>query len=142
MRRRRAVVEHVAEMAAAAGAMDLVADHSVAAVARGFNGVRQRIVEAWPAGATLKLFLRHEQRLTASDACKRSVPFLIVQRATSRRFGAMTAQDVVLFGGEQAAPLLVGMSDWEFLAFHLRESPRILDSTASERRRAFGPSGR
>src|SRR4029079_460788 len=46
MRRRRTVLEHVPQMAAAAAAMHLGADHAVAAVGRGFDRARDRIVEA------------------------------------------------------------------------------------------------
>src|SRR5438477_7996220 len=63
VRRRRAVVEHMAEMAAAAAAMHLGAHHAVGTVARGLGRARSRIVEARPAGAALELHFRREQLL-------------------------------------------------------------------------------
>src|SRR6188474_3482908 len=65
VRRRRSVLEHVSQMAAAPAAMHLGAHHAVTAVGRGFDRARHRIVEARPAGATLELLLRCEQLLSA-----------------------------------------------------------------------------
>src|SRR5271165_4879659 len=48
---RRPILEHMAEMTAAAAAMHLGADHSVASVARSLDRAGERIVEARPAGA-------------------------------------------------------------------------------------------
>ena len=72
--RRRAVVEHVAEMAAAAAAMHLVARHAMAGVGVALDRARQRIVEARPAGAALEFLLGDEQRLVAGRADKGAVP--------------------------------------------------------------------
>src|SRR5881397_3406025 len=70
MRGGRPIFEHVAEMAAAAAAVHFRAHHPEAAVAGGFDRARNRVVEAWPAGAALELRLRDEQRLPAADAGK------------------------------------------------------------------------
>src|SRR4051794_3562135 len=118
MRRRRAVLEHVAEMAAAAAAMDLGADHAVAAVGRGFDRARNRIVEARPAGAALELLLGCEQLLPAPRAGKRAGALLVVQRAGAGPLGAVAAKNIVLLGGEQLAPLLVTVGDRETFLFH------------------------
>src|SRR2546422_5742780 len=60
MRGRRAVVEHMAEMAAASAAVHFGAGHAVAPVDRGFDRSLHRIVEARPAGAAIEFLLRHE----------------------------------------------------------------------------------
>jgi hypothetical protein len=89
MRRRRAVLEHVAEMAAAAAAMHLGAHYAVAAVGRGLDRSGDWIVEARPSGATLELLLRGKQRLPAAGAGERTGPLLVVERAAPRRLGAV-----------------------------------------------------
>src|SRR6266436_5781145 len=81
MRRRRPILEHVAEMASAAAAVNLRARHAVAAIGRGFDRARHRIVETRPAGAALELRLRHEQRLAAADADEGAGALLEVERA-------------------------------------------------------------
>src|SRR3954454_18393729 len=74
MRRRRAVLEYVAEMAAAAAAMHLGAAKPVAAVGRALARARARIVKARPAGAALELLLGCEQLLPAPRARERAGP--------------------------------------------------------------------
>src|SRR5205823_1378982 len=108
----------MAEMAAAAAAMDLGAHHAIAAVGRGFDRALDRIVEARPAGAALELRLRHEQRLVAPGAHEGALALLEVQGATSGRFGPVPAHHVVLLRGEQAPPLLVAAGDLELSGFH------------------------
>src|SRR5262245_13087852 len=106
---RRAVGEHMAQVAAAAAAVHLRAHHEVAAVLGGLHGARLRIVEARPAGAALELGLGNEQRLSAAGALERAGPLLGKQRAAARRLGAVLAHDVVLLRREQLAPLRVGV---------------------------------
>src|SRR4051794_25545734 len=118
VRRRRAVLEHVAEMAAAAAAMHLGADHAVAAVGRGLDRARDRIVEARPTGAALELLFRREQLLPASHAGERAGTLLVIEGTRAGRLGTVAAENIVLLGGEQLAPLLVGMSDRETFFFH------------------------
>ena len=65
--------------------MHLGAHHAVAAVGRGLDRARHRVVEARPAGAALELELRLEQRLVAAgagEACRRAF------RAAARSFPA------------------------------------------------------
>src|SRR5271154_5252760 len=99
----------MAEVAAAAAAMHLGADHAVGPVGRGLDRSRDRIVEARPASAALELLLRVEQRLVAPGAIERAGAFLIIQRATARPLGAVLAHDVKLFGRKNLAPLRVGV---------------------------------
>src|SRR5215218_7728012 len=118
MRRRRAVLEHMAEMAAAAAAMHLGADHAVAAVGRGLDRARDRVVEARPAGTALELLLGCEQFLPAPRAGERAGALLVIERAGAGTLGAVAAQDIVLLGGEELAPLLVAVGDRETFLFH------------------------
>src|SRR6476620_4799828 len=68
MRRRRAIVEDVAEMTAAPAAVHLVAHHAVATVCVVFDRAGQRIVETGPAGPALKFHFGDEQRLITGRA--------------------------------------------------------------------------
>src|SRR6516164_7048373 len=111
MRRRRAVLEYMAEMAAAAAAMHLGAYHAVAGIGGGVDRARLRIIEARPPGATLELLLRGEQRLAAAGAGERAGALLVIERAAARRLGAVLAHDPELLRGEDLAPLGVGMRD-------------------------------
>src|SRR6185437_3100971 len=108
-RRRRSIRKNVAEMAAATTAMHFRAHHAVALVVRGFDRSGFRVVEAWPAGATLEFLFGHEQRLPASGALEGAGAFLEIERAASRPLGAMTTHDVVLLGREHLPPFGVGM---------------------------------
>src|SRR6202163_130261 len=101
MRGRRSVIEHMTEVAAAPAAVLLGASHAVASVARGLNRVRNRLVEAGPAGAAFELGLGHEQGLPASGAGKCAGTFLVIEGATPRRFGAVPPHHFILLGGEQ-----------------------------------------
>jgi len=72
-RRRRPIVEDVAEMASAAAAHDFDAQHSLAAVVPRRNTPDvQRPPETGPAGARIKLGIGAEQRRITADAVVRS----------------------------------------------------------------------
>src|SRR5580700_3703109 len=118
MRGRRAVLEDMAEMAAAAAAMHLGADHPVALVHRRLGRALDRIVEARPAGAAFEFLVGHEQRLGAARADERAGALLVVERATAGRLGPMRAHYPVLLRGEELVPLFVGAGERECLAFH------------------------
>src|SRR6185437_1962794 len=106
---RRAVLEDVAEMAAAAAAMHFRARHEQAVVGRALDRARLRIVETRPAGAALEFLLRGEQRLLAAGTIKRAGALLVIERAAARPFGAVFAHDVELLGREDLTPLRLGM---------------------------------
>src|SRR5215831_18828884 len=91
MRRGRPILEHMAEMAAAAAAVHFRAHHPEATVAGGLDRARNRVVEAGPAGAAVELGFRDEQRLPAADAGEGAGPLLIIERAAARRLRAVTA---------------------------------------------------
>src|SRR5262245_47383238 len=109
----RPVVEYVAEMSAAAAAMHLGAWHQQDAIRGGANRVRQRRVEARPAGLAVVFRVRGEQRQLAGGAKERALAFLLVERARARDFGAVEPQDLVLRLGQDAPPLAVVLLDFE-----------------------------
>ena len=55
------------------------------AVGRGADRVRQRLIEARPAGAALELGLRREQRQVAAGAGEGALALLAIERARCRR---------------------------------------------------------
>src|SRR6516165_8277360 len=97
---RRAVLEDMAQMSAAATAMHLGAWQQQQVVGGGADGVRQRPVEARPAGLAVVFGLRGEHRKIATRAGKRALALLVVERARARGFGAVPPQHVVLRLGE------------------------------------------
>src|ERR1700733_5940274 len=111
MRRRRPILEDMAEMAAAAAAMHFGADHAIGAVGRGFDRACFRIVETRPAGAAVEFFLRGEQFLLAAGAIKRAGALFVIERARARPLGAVLAHDMELLRRENFVPLGVGMGD-------------------------------
>src|ERR1700759_26022 len=82
--RLRSVVENVAEMAAAAAAMDLGAQHAEGAVFRLADRILQRLVEAGPAGAAFELGVGGEQRQVAAGAGEGALAMLLQERARTR----------------------------------------------------------
>src|SRR5207244_4993943 len=89
VRRRRAVREDVAEMAAAAAAMHLGAGHAVGAVDGLLDRAGFRVIEARPPRAALEFRFRDEQLLPAARTGEMSGALLEVQRAASRPLGAV-----------------------------------------------------
>src|SRR5437868_1274208 len=85
--RLRTVVENVAEVAAAAAAMNFGSCHEKAAVALGFDRLVERRPKAWPAGATVELSVRRKQRLTATGAVIDPSAVLLIEGARSGTFG-------------------------------------------------------
>src|SRR5829696_7555129 len=114
----------MAEMAAAAAAMGLGAQHAVGAVLVGFDRSRLWIVKARPASAALEFARGLEQRLATARACERAGPFLVIQCAAAWRLGAMAAHHVVLLRAEQAPPFGVGVGDRECVGRRHNECPR------------------
>src|SRR6202035_4783860 len=86
--RLRPVVEDVAEMAAAAAAVNFGAQHPEGAVLGLADGVLQRLIEARPAGAALEFRLRGEQRQVAAGAGEDAHAMLLQERARTRALGA------------------------------------------------------
>ena len=143
--RLRPVVEDVAEMAAAAAAMNFGAQHAEGAVLGLADGVFERLVEARPAGAALEFGLGGEQRQVAAGAGEDALAVLLQQRARARALGALLAQDFILLRRQLRAPFGVGLFDLEFLGGLRRAwraaSGRRQGQTGWRRRRA-GYGGR
>jgi CRISPR-associated endonuclease/helicase Cas3 len=121
-RRRRAVREHVAEMTAAGAAVHLRARHPVAPIDRGADGAVERREKAGPSRPALELPVRHEERLAAPRAAERAGPVLAEECARPGRLGGVPPEHGVLFGGQQPAPLLIGLRHPEPVRSHHRYS--------------------
>src|SRR6185437_10647816 len=106
-RRPRAVVEDMAQMAAAFGAVKLSPHHAVAGVRAGFHRAGQGVEETGPACATVELCRGIEQFGATAGALELAGTLFMVQGAGARALGAVFAQDAMLFGG-QGAGLAVG----------------------------------
>src|SRR5262249_16783559 len=98
-------------MAAAAGTVNFGAHHAITRVFRAFDCSRNRIKEARPAGATLELGLRLEQRLSASCADKGARTLFLQQSARAGRLRSVLTQHTILLGCQQLSPFSIGMLD-------------------------------
>src|SRR5215471_1124843 len=107
-RRWRTVGKHVAEMAAAARAMHFRSRHTVAAIDSRPDRAGMRRIKTRPAGAGVELRLVGEELLPAARARKRPGALLGVERAASRTLRRVPAQDLILLGRQNPAPLFVG----------------------------------
>src|ERR1700716_2183749 len=113
--RLRPIGEDVTEMAAAAAAVNFGPQHPKGAVFGLADGVLERLVKAWPAGAALEFRLRGEQRQVAAGAGEDALAMLLEQRARTRALGALLAQDFILLRRQLRAPFRIGLFDLEFL---------------------------
>src|SRR5205807_4923493 len=102
-------------MATAAAAVYFGAQHAEHPIFGLAEGVIERLIEARPAGAALELGLRGEQRQVAAGAGEDALAMLLEQRARTRPFGALLAQDLILLRGQLRAPFGIGLFDLEFL---------------------------
>ena len=71
------------------------------------DGLRQGLPKAGPAGATVKLGLRGEQRQIATSAVKDTGPFLIVERTGEGRLCAFPAQHRVRLRRQALSPFSI-----------------------------------
>src|SRR5690606_16343888 len=100
--------EHVAEVAVAARAAHLGADHAVGAVlVLGDRVAGDRLRERRPAGAGLVLLAGAEERVAAGGADVGARFLGADEAALPRPLGAVLAEHLVLLGREPPAPLLV-----------------------------------
>src|SRR5882757_2016797 len=113
--RLRTVVEDVSEMAAAAAAMHLGAEHAVGAVLGLADIALDRVVEARPTRAALELGLRGEHRQVAAGTGESALAVLLEQRAGARPLGTLFTQYLVLLRRQLGAPLGIGLLDLELL---------------------------
>src|SRR6187431_3209426 len=113
------VWKHMAEMAAAVGAVHFGPRHIHTAVLGGIHGrVACRSEEAWPAGTALVLRLRTKEEMATGGTVELAFPFLRVQRARAGALGAMLAKDAILAGRECRLPLLVALVPGKGLVSH------------------------
>src|SRR5262252_4208509 len=112
-RGRRAVLEDMAQMLAAAPAMHFRAWQQQQVVGGGADRVRQRPIEARPPGLAVVFGLRGEHRKIATRAGKRALALLVVERTRAGGFGTAPPQHVVLRLGEDGAPFAVALLDFE-----------------------------
>src|SRR5262245_27195919 len=103
--RRRAVVEDVAEMAAAAATMAFGTHHEIGRILVGAYRIRLRFPEARPTCAGLVLGFGRVNRQVAAGAMEHALALLVVERAGSRPFRALLAQDGILLRRQQRPPL-------------------------------------
>src|ERR1700681_3337683 len=113
--RLRSIVEDVAEMAAAAAAVNFGPQDPESPVFGLADGVVERLVKTRPAGAALEFRLRREQRQVAAGTGEDALAMLLEQRARSRTLGALLAQDVILLRRQLCAPFRIGLFDLELL---------------------------
>src|SRR3984885_12534519 len=107
-----AVGEHVTEVAAASGAVDLDPMHPVAEIVDEVDvGPVRRLGEARPAGPRVELRLGGKQLGAATGAAIRTGPLLVEVPPGEGPFGALAAKHVVLVRGQLLAPLAVGPID-------------------------------
>src|ERR1700738_4956845 len=122
--RLRTIVEDVAEMAAAATAVNFGAQHAEGAVLGLADGVLERLIKTRPAGAALEFGVGREQRQVAAGAGEDALAMFLEQRARTRALGALLAQDLILLRSELRAPFRIGLFDLEFLRGLGRRCPQ------------------
>src|SRR5215471_2050698 len=115
-RRRRSIIEHVAEVATTAPAVDLCASHEQALVDAGGHRIFEGCIEARPAGAAVELGLRREQGKIAPRTQVGAGRILLVKGAAPCALRAVFAQDKELLARELFAPLLLALGDLECAA--------------------------
>ena len=110
-----AIVKYVAEMPAAAAAMDLYADHAERSVPRRtYNLFIQWRPETWPAGAALELGLGRKQAVIAAGAGEDARAMLIEERARKRPLSGTLPQYRILVRLQQFAPFFIGVRHREW----------------------------
>src|SRR3984893_5002474 len=122
--RLRPVVEDVTEMAAATAAVNFGAGHPEGPVFGLPDGVLERLVKTWPAGAAFEFRLRGEQRQVTAGAGEDALAMLLEQRARTRALGALLAQDLILLRRQLRAPFRIGLFVLEFLPGVSGRSPQ------------------
>ena len=105
------IVENMAEMAAAAAAMNFGSCHEEAAVCLGFDRLVERRPKARPSGAAVELGVRRKDGLTAAGAVIHPAAILLVERARSGAFGAVFPQHSILRRRQLAPPFLFAPRD-------------------------------
>src|SRR4051794_1449053 len=105
--RRRPVIEHVAVVAAAAGAVVFGAREDELEVGLVAEGARDGREKTRPAGAAVELHRGTEQRQGAARTNENARTFLMVERAAAGRLGSLLAQHVVRGAAQPLPPFVV-----------------------------------
>src|SRR5205807_10529557 len=119
-------------MATAAAAVYFGAQHAEHPIFGLAEGVIERLIEARPAGAALELGLRGEQRQVAAGAGEDALAMLVEERARTRPFGALLAQDIILLRRQLRAPLRVGLLDLELFGGLRRLRPQPTEGSKAQ----------
>src|SRR5689334_8637926 len=100
-----AIREDVAQVPAAACAVDLGPVHEETAIDRGLDRLVEWSPEAWPPGAALELCRGCEQRLATCSASERPHSLFDIERARPGSLGPVLSEHVELIGCERLFPL-------------------------------------
>src|SRR5690606_31911627 len=103
--RRRAIVEYMAEMAAAASTMHLRAGHEQGIVLLGADRIRQRFPEARPASAGIIFGFRGIGRQVATGTMEDTLAMFFEQGTGEGALRGFLAQHRILLPGQDFAPL-------------------------------------
>src|SRR6185312_1641431 len=136
-----AVGEDVAEVAAAARAVDLGSLHQVGVVFARRHRSGDRLEEARPTRAALELRLRFIERLAAACAAEYARAVLVVEDTGAGTLGAVAPKHAVLLRGQPGAPFFVGLLDRKLLfGFHARHLAHASNLQRESNRSAAGSS--
>src|SRR5690606_11512660 len=108
---RRAVVEDMPQMPAAAAAMAFRAHHEQRGVLGRADGAGQGLPEARPTRAAVELGVRGIEFLAAAGAGIDPRLVELVERRAEGAFGAVLAQDVKLLLGQPLTPFVIRQRD-------------------------------
>src|SRR5437762_10266504 len=117
----------MAEMAAAAAAMNFGSRHEKAAVGLGFDRLVERRPKARPSGAAVELGVRRKQRLTAPGAVIDPRAVLFIERARPGAFGAVLPQHSVLRRRQLTPPLFLAQRNRKFLPRRMPAAAQAAD---------------
>src|SRR5208337_2907760 len=98
------VVEHVAEMTAAAPAMHFRSWNDQAVIVRGADGVLDRREKARPASAAVEFGFGAKERQIASRTSEQTGAMLVIERAGIWPLRPALLQHLELFGGQDPLP--------------------------------------
>src|SRR5262245_53529319 len=124
----------MAEMPAAAAAVHLGARNQEREITPCADRIRERLVAARPAVATVVLGVRREQRQRTAGAGEDALALLEIERARMRLLGVMLAQDTELRARQDLAPFVIAALDLE----RAHRLARIVDPPERRGRRERG----
>src|SRR5205807_4936607 len=120
---------NVAEMAAAAAAVNFGPGHEETAVGVGFDRLAERRPKARPAGAAVEFGVRRKERLSAPGAVIDSGAVLLIEGARSGAFGAVLPQHPVLRRRQFTPPLLLAQRNRKRLPRRMSAAAQAAEKT-------------